>query len=173
MGQLATSAPPSRDPGCFRAWDKISTGPFKEGIGRLHHHCCLPGGGGGAPTLHSGTKKRWHIAGLIGYNTAAVWGIPSAAERVSKSELTRKWVDWLHHPCLLMGPQRFRACDKTRVGPKRGALGTSSQPSGGSTTLASRGWNQNSPINRHIGYITHAVHAVTSRGKNQNCPLNG
>ena len=36
-------------------------------------------------------------------------GVPNASKRGTKSEVAHKWDRWLHNPCCLGGPQRFRA----------------------------------------------------------------
>ena len=51
-----------------------------------------------------GMFQNWPVNGQIGYITPAVWGVPNASERGTKSEVAHKWTDWLHHPCRLGGP---------------------------------------------------------------------
>ena len=64
----------------------------------------------GSPPLQSGGQnQKWPINGQSGYVTPAASGIPSAGDRWAKSELTDKWARWLHHPCRLGDPHRFRA----------------------------------------------------------------
>ena len=41
--------------------------------------------------------------------TPAAWGIPTASERGAESEVAPKWARWLHNPCSLGGPHRFKA----------------------------------------------------------------
>ena len=72
-----------------------------------------------------GQNQKWPTSGRIGYITPAVWGVPNALERGTKSEVAHKWADWLHHPCRMGGPQRFRAGNKIRRGPQVGGLATS------------------------------------------------
>ena len=36
-------------------------------------------------------------------------GVPTASERGAESEVAHKWARWLHNPCRLGGPHRFRA----------------------------------------------------------------
>ena len=101
----------------------------------LHHPCYIkdphrlqnqkwPGQGGyimpprGSPPLQSGGQnQKWPINGQGGYITPAASGIPSASERGAKSEVAHKWARWLHHPCRLGDPHRFRAGGKIRSGP--------------------------------------------------------
>ena len=52
-----------------------------------------------------------------GYITPAASGIPSASKRGAKSEVAHKWARWLHHPCRLGDPLRFKARGKIRSGP--------------------------------------------------------
>ena len=46
--------------------------------------------------------------------------------------LDHKGADWLHNPCRLGGPQRFRAGNNIRSGPQMGELATSPVLSWGS-----------------------------------------
>ena len=49
------------------------------------------------------------MSGQDGYITPAALGVPTASERGAESEMAHKWASWLHNPCLLGGPHRFRA----------------------------------------------------------------
>ena len=40
--------------------------------------------------------------------TPAAWGRPSASGRGAKSEVAHLWARWLHNPCRLGEPLRFR-----------------------------------------------------------------
>ena len=60
--------------------------------------------------------------------TPAAWGIPTASKREAESEVAHKWARWLHNPCRLGGPHRFRAGGRIRSGPHVGKVATS-QPS--------------------------------------------
>ena len=72
----------------------------------------------GSPPLQTGGENRkWPINGQGGYITLAAPGIPTASERGAKTEVTDKWARWLHHPCHLEDPLRFRAEGKIRSGP--------------------------------------------------------
>ena len=72
----------------------------------------------GPPPLQSGGQnQKWPINGQGGYITPAASGIPSASKRGAKSEVAHKWARWLHHPCRLGDPLRFKAGGKTRSGP--------------------------------------------------------
>ena len=119
---------PPVDPRCFRAGNKISSGPHWAWW--LHNPCHLggprmlhsrgqnhkwptsgPGGyitptlWGGSPMLHSGGQNQnWPTSGPSGYITPAVWGIPDASERGTKSEMAHRWAGWLHNPCRLGVP---------------------------------------------------------------------
>ena len=35
-------------------------------------------------------------------------GVPTTSKQVAESEVAHKWVRWLHNPCRLGGPHRFR-----------------------------------------------------------------
>ena len=44
-------------------------------------------------------------------------GVPTASKRGAKSEVAHNWARWLHNPCGLGGPERFRVGGKIRGGP--------------------------------------------------------
>ena len=81
-------------------------------------------------------------SGQRGYITPAASGIPTALERGTKSEVAHKWARWLHHPCCIGDPQRFKVGGKIRSGPYMGKVATSPVPSPGSPPLQSGGQNQ-------------------------------
>ena len=63
-----------------------------------------------SPTLQSGRQnQKWPTSGLGGYITHAASGIPTASKRGAKSEVAHKWERWLHQPCRLWDPHRFKA----------------------------------------------------------------
>ena len=146
-----------RDPHRFRAGGKIRSGPQmgKEATSPLPHR--------GSPPLRSGGQnQKWPINGQGGYITPATSGIPAASERGAKSEVAHKWARWLHHPCRLGDPLRFRAGGKVRSGPQVGKVATSPLPPRGSPPLQSRGKNQKWPTNGQGCYITPAVSGIPS-----------
>ena len=63
-----------------------------------------------------GQNQKWPINGQGGYVTPAASGIPTASKRGAKSEVAHKWARWLHHPCRLGDPLRFKAGGKIRSG---------------------------------------------------------
>ena len=64
----------------------------------------------GAPPLQSGgLNQKWSTNGQGGYITLAVSRGPSASERGPELEVANKWARWLHNPCRLGEPLRFRA----------------------------------------------------------------
>ena len=73
----------------------------------------------GSPPLQSGGQnQKWPINGQGGYITPAASGIPPASERGGgKLKVAHKWARWLHHPCPLGDPLRFKARGKIRSGP--------------------------------------------------------
>ena len=78
-----------------------------------------------APPLQSGGQnQRWPTSGQGGYITPAAWGVPTASERGAESEVAHKWARWLHSPCRLGGPHRFRVGGKIRSGPQVGKEAT-------------------------------------------------
>ena len=117
-----------RDPRSFRARDRIKSGlqvgkvaslpllhrgvPTASQWGTqsevaykrarwLHKPCCI----GGSPTIQSGGQnQRWSTSGPVGYITPAAWGVPTALERGTGSEVAHKWARWLHNPCRLGVP---------------------------------------------------------------------
>ena len=140
----------------------------------------------GSPALKSGGQnQKWPTSGQGGYITVAASGIPTASERGAKSEVAQggyitlaasgiptaskrgvnsegahKWARWLHHPCRLGDPHRFKAGCKLRSGPQMGKVATSPLPPRGSQPLRSGGQNQKWPINGQGGYITPAASGI-------------
>ena len=89
-----------------------------------------------SPPLQSGGQnQKWPIHGQGGYITPAASQIPNAIERGAKSEVAHKWARWLHHPCCLGDPHRFKVGGKIRSGPYMGKVATSPLPPRGSPTL--------------------------------------
>ena len=152
----------------------------------LHHPCRL---GGLHRFRAGGQNQKWPTSGQGGYITRAAWGVPTASERgdrirsgpqvgkvatsplpprrspplqsgQTESEVAHKWAWWLHHPCRLRGPQRFRAGDRIRIGPQVGKAATSPLPPRGSPPLQSGGQNQKWPTSGQGGYITPAAWGV-------------
>ena len=102
----------------------------------LHNPCRL----GGSPPLQSGGQNhRWPTSGQGGYITPAAWGVPTASERGAESEVAHKWARWLHNPCRLRGPHRFKAGGRIKSGPQLGKVATSPLPPRGSPPLQSGG----------------------------------
>ena len=88
----------------------------------LHNPCRL---GGTHRFRAGGTKKSGPQVGKVaGYITPAAWGVPTASERGAESQVAHKWARWLHNPCHLGGPHRFRAGGRIRGGPKVGKVAT-------------------------------------------------
>ena len=79
----------------------------------------------GTPPLQSGgLNQRWPTSGQGGYTTPAALGNPTASERGAESELAHKWARWLHNPCRLGEPHRFRAGGIIKSGPQVGKVAT-------------------------------------------------
>ena len=136
----------------YRAGGKIRSGPQ---VGKL---ATSPLPYRGSPPLQSGGQnQKWPTCGQNGYLTPAVSGIPTAAERGTKSEVAHKWAKWLPHHCRIGEPRRCRAGGKIRSGPQVGEVATSPLPSRGSPPLQSGGQNQKWPTSGQIGYLTPAV----------------
>ena len=69
---------------------KIRSGPQ---VGKVATLPLLPGG---SPPLHSGGQnQKWPTSGQGGYITPAAWGVPTASQRGTKSEVAHKWARWL------------------------------------------------------------------------------
>ena len=86
-----------------------------------------------------GQNQKWPINGQGTYVDLTALGIPTASERGAKSEVAHNWARWLHHPCRLGDPHRFRAGGKIRSGPYMGKVATSPLPPRGSPPLHSGG----------------------------------
>ena len=69
------------------------------------------------------------------YITFAAWGFPTASERGAESEVAHNWAGWLHNPCNLGGPPRFRAGGKIRGGAQVGKVARYALPPWGSPPL--------------------------------------
>ena len=89
---------------------KVATYPLPHGV-------CQP-------LQTGGQNQKWPVNGQGGYVTPAAWGVPTASERGAKSEVAHKWARWLHNPCRLGGPHRFRAGARIRSGPQVGKVAT-------------------------------------------------
>ena len=72
------------------------------------------------------------------------------------------WARWLHNPCRLGDPHRFRLGGKIRSGPQVGKVATSPLPARGSPPLRSEGQNQKWPTSGQGGYITSATWGIPS-----------
>ena len=154
----------------------------------LHHPCRL---GGPHRFRAGGQNQKWPRSGQGGYITPAAWGVPTASARgdtirigpqvgkvatsplpprrspplqsgQTESEVAHKWAWWLHHPCRLGGPQRFRAGDRIRIGPQVGKMATLPLPLGGSHRFRAGGQNQKWPTSGQGGYITPAASGVST-----------
>ena len=154
----------------FKAGGEIRSGPL---VGKV---ATSPLPSRGCPPLHSGGgNQKWPTSGQSGYVTPAVSGIPTASERVGKSEVAHLWAKWLRHPCHLGDTHRFRASGKIRSAPLVGKVATSPLPARGCPPLQSGGQNQKWPTCGQSGYVTPAVSGVptaSERGeKSEVAPL--
>ena len=140
------------DPHRCRAGGKIINGPQAGKV------ATSPLPSRGSPPLQSGGQsQKWPTCGQSGYITPAISGIPTAAQRGAEAEVAHRWAKWLHHPCRLGDPHRFRAGGKIRSGPLMGKVATSPLPSRGSPLLQSGGQNQKWPTCGQSGYVTPAI----------------
>ena len=125
------------EPHRCRAGGKIRSGPQ---VGEMATSPLLYRG---APPLHSGGQnQKWPTSGQNGYLTPTVSGSPTAAEWGTKSEVARKWANWLPHPCRIGDPHRFKAGGKITSGPQVGKLATSPLPYRGAPAPQTGGQNQ-------------------------------
>ena len=81
------------------------------------------------------------------------------------SEVAHKWARWLHGPCRLGGPHRFKAGGRLRGGPQVGKVATWPLPPGGSPPLQSGGQNQRGPTSGQGGYMAPAAWGVPTASK--------
>ena len=103
----------------FRAGGRIRGG---RKVGKVATQPLPPGG---SPPLQSRRQnQRWPTSGQGGYIAPAACGVPSASERETESEVAHKWARWLHNPCRLRGPHRFRAGGRIRSGPQVAKVAT-------------------------------------------------
>ena len=115
----------------------------------------------GSPPLQSGGQnQKWRINGQGGYVTPAASGIPTASTRGAKFEVAHTCARWLHHPCRLGEPHRFKAGGKIRVGPYMCKVATSPLPPRGSPPLYRGRQNQSWPIHGQGGYVTPAASGI-------------
>ena len=122
--------------------------------------------------------------------TPAAWGVPTASERgdrirggpqvgkvatsplpprgspplqsgVTESEVAHKWAKWLHDPCRLGGPHRFRAGGQNQRWPTSGQGGyITPAASGGPHRFIAGGQNQKWPTSR-VGTIQYVYRSVS------------
>ena len=93
-----------------------------------------------SPPLRSGGQnQKWPINGQGGYITPAASGIPTASKRGAKSEVAHKWASWLHHPCRLGDPHRFKAGGQNQKWPIYGEGGYITPAASGIPTASERG----------------------------------
>ena len=75
---------------------------------------------GPLPLQSRGQNQKWPTNGQGGYITPAAWGGPTASDRGAESDVAHKWAVWLHNPCRMGGPHRFRAGGRIISGPQVG-----------------------------------------------------
>ena len=111
------------DPLRFKGGGEIRSDPL---VGKVATSPLPPRGS--PPPQSGGQTQKWPTCGQGGYVTPATSGIPSASKRGKKSEVAQLWARWLHHPCRLGDPLRFKAGGKIRSGPLVGKVATSTLP---------------------------------------------
>ena len=147
VGKVATSTLPPRGSPPFKSGGAKSEVAHKWARW-LHHPCRL----GDPHRLRAGGRNhKWPTSGQGGYITPAASGIPTASERGAKSEVPQvgkvatsplqprgsallksggaksevahKLAMWLHHPCRLGDPHRFKALGQNQKWPTSGQGG--------------------------------------------------
>ena len=164
MGKVATSPLPPRGSPPLKSRGAKSEVAHKWARW-LHHPCRL----GDPHRVRAGGRIRsGPQVGKVATSPLPPRGSPLLKSRGAKSEVAHKWARWLHHPCRLGDPHRFKAGGqnqkwptsghggyitpaalgiftaskqggKIRSGPQVGNLGTSPLPPRGSPPLQSRG----------------------------------
>ena len=112
-----------------------------------------------------GHNQNWPTKGPGGSITIPAWGGANTAKRGKESEAAHKWAGWLHNPCRLGGPQRFRAGAKIGREPLVGQVATKPLPPRGSATLHRGGNNRKWPTSGPGGYATPAAWGVSNASK--------
>ena len=153
------------DPHRFRAGGKIRSAPL---VGKVATKPLPPRGS--PPPQSGGQDQKWPTCWQGGYVTPAASGIPSASERRAKKEVAHLWARWLHNPCRLGDPHRFRAAGKTRSGPLVGKVATQPLPPRGSPPLQSGGQNQKWPPCGQGGYVTPATWGIPTASERRAKP---
>ena len=155
----------------FGAAGRIRSGPQ---VGKVATSPLPPRG---SPPLQSrGQNQKWPTSGQDCYITPAAWGVPTGSEQRAQSEVAHKWAKWLHHPCRLGGPHRFKAGGRIRSGPQVGKVATSPLPPGKSPPLQSGGRIRSDP---QVGKVAtsplppRGSPPLQSGGQNQKWPTSG
>ena len=145
VGKVATSPLPPGGPHRFRAGGQNPKWPTSGQGGYI-----TPAASGGPHRFRAGGQNhKGPTSGQGGYITPAAWGVPTASDRGDRirsapqvrkvatspvppggspplqsggteSEVAHKWARWLHHPCRLGGPHRFRAGRQNQRWPTSG-----------------------------------------------------
>ena len=103
----------------LRAGGSIRSGPF---VGKVATQPLPPWR---FPPIESrGQNQKWPTSGQGGYKTPPAYEIPSDSRRGADTEMARLWARWLHNPCRLGDPLRFRAGGRITSGPLVGKVAT-------------------------------------------------
>ena len=127
-----------------------------------------------------GKIKSGPLVGKVATSPLPSRGSPRLQSGGGKSEVVHKWAKWLHRPCHLEDPHRFRGGGKIRSGQQKAKVVTSPLPSRGFPPLQSGGQNQTWPTCGQSGYVTPAFSGIPTAlerggggGRNQKCPTKG
>ena len=164
MGKVATSPLPPRGSPPLQSRGAKSEVAHKWARW-LHHPCRL---GDPHRFKAGGQNQKWPTSGQGGYITPTASGIPTNTERGgrirsgpqvgkvatsplpprgspplqrrgAKSEVAHKWARWLHHPCRLGDPHRFKAGGQNQKWPTSGQSGYTTPAASGIPTASEWG----------------------------------
>ena len=139
-------------------WDKMRLGGAHKWAEMLHHPCIL-----GDPQRHGGQNQNWWGPQVGGNATSPLHSRGSPKDVGNKIRFggAHKWLEMLHHPCILGDPQRHGGQNQNWWGPQVGRNATSPLHSRGSP----KAWGTKSelvgPTSGWKCYITPAFSGVT------------
>ena len=119
IGKVATSPLPPRGSPPLQSEGQNQKWPMNGQVGYVS-----PAASGNPAASKRGANQNWPMHGQGAYITPAASGNPGTSKRGAKSEVAHKSARWLHHPCRLGDPHRFRAGGKIRSGPYMGKVAT-------------------------------------------------
>ena len=119
---------------------------------------------GGPHRFKAGNKIRGGPqVGKVAAQPLPPGGSAALQERGAKSKMAHKWAMWLHNPCRLGGPHRFRSGAGSEVAHKRARW--LHNPPRGSPALQNRWRNHRRPTSGQGGYTTPTAWGVPTASK--------